>query len=642
MNLRYLLPVVGTLAALLLAGGGTAATPGSGTVSPTSPSTTWQGIHYDTAAFVLGQVASDPCPSAALDPNDATCDHYRVTVDVPSSFWSSNVGGATITISWGSADNDFDMYVYDGAGNLVKQSVSSSTTYERVVIPDASGTYEVRVAPFTVVDSGYDGNVTLSAAPTSPAPSLGGPAAYHGVVVSGANPDVAPTNTSLRLKKSDIPQFQFVDTGFQAAEPTTGVDKTGTAFYAAATFDGINGSAHTTVIRSRDSGLTWGSVQPTIAGADTHPETLDPYVYLEPSSGRVFDIDLFGENQAVGLPLGAELSFSTDQGTTWTTTVLTIPGLNDHQTLFAGPTPVGNPALVPLDPTFPKVLYFCVNQVSDTACAHSLDGGLTWSPTGAPAFTGFDPAVSDPGIAGVPSACGGLQGHLAADGQGRLFLPKAHCGRPWLAISDDGGLTWRRVLVSDQIKTAAGDPAVTTDPAGNVYYVWWDDKHHLAYLSISRDHGATWSAPRMITPPGVYEVNFPTITAGQTGKIALTFPGTPVNDRTSATRPWNSYMVLSTDALSSNPTFYSNIANPANDPVYRGDCLGRCGRMFDFLHVLVSPSDGMVWATAVDTCTTKDDCNTSAGTSSTDMRGIAIKQLAGPSIGTQPCGKKKC
>jgi hypothetical protein len=573
MSLRYLLPVAGAAATLLLVGGSTAATPSSGTVSLTSTSTSWQGIHYDTAANVAGEV-TDPCPPASLDPDNTLCDHYTVTVDVPPSLWSSNIGGATATISWGSADNDFDLYVYKADGSFVGQSISSNTTSERVVISEASRTYEIRVAPFTVVDSDYTGNVTLNAAPASPAPSLGGPASYHGVVVSGANPDAASQNTPLKLRKSDIPQFQFVDTGFQAAKPTLGVDKTGTAFYAAATFDGINGSAHTTVIRSKDSGLTWQSVQPTIADTDTHPETLDPYVYLEPDSGRVFDIDLFGENQLVGLPLGAELSFSTDQGARWTTSALSIPGLNDHQTLFAGPTPVGNPALVPLDPTFPKVLYFCVNQVADTACAHSLDGGLTWSPTGEPAFTGFDPAVTDPGIAGVPSACGGLQGHLAADGAGRLFLPKAHCGRPWLAISDDGGIIWRRVLVSSQIKTAAGDPAVTVDPAGNVYYVWWDDKHHLAYLSISRDHGATWSAPRMITPPGVYEVNFPTITAGQTGKIALTFPGTPVNDRTSATRPWNSYVVLSTDALSANPTFYSNIANPANDPVYRGTASG--------------------------------------------------------------------
>ena len=275
-------------------------------------------------------------------------------------------------------------------------------------------------------------------------------------------------------------------------------------------------------------------------------------------------------------------------------------------------------------------------------CAHSLDGGLTWSPTGEPAFTGVDPAVTDPGLLGVPGACGGLHGHLATDNEGRLFLPKEHCGYPWIAVSSDGGLTWTRTRVSNQIKIAENDPQVAVDPAGNVYYTWWDDKHQLPYLSISRDHGKTWSTPLMIAPPGVHEVNFPTIAAGETGKIALTFPGTPVNNRDDATRPWNSYVVVSPDALSDDPTFYSNIANPANDPVYRGNCLGRCGRMFDFLYVLVSPFDGTVWATAVDTCTAKDGCNSAFGVTSTDMRGIAIKQFGGPLVGTAPCTTKRC
>ena len=36
----------------------------------------------------------------------------------------------------------------------------------------------------------------------------------------------------------------------------------------------------------------------------------------------------------------------------------------------------------------------------------------------------------------------------------------------------------------------------------------------------------------MIAPPGVKEVNFPTITAGDAGHIALTFPGTMVGTAT--------------------------------------------------------------------------------------------------------------
>jgi hypothetical protein len=363
---------------MAVATAGSASSPSSGTVSPTSASTSWQGQHYTAAANLAGTALANPCPSAAQDPQNAVCDHFRVTVNADAAFWSDKVGGVQITIRWADSSNDFDLYVYNAAGTRVKVSAQGNTTFEQVLIPDASGAYEVRVAPFTIVDSGYDGVATLVARPLSTAPGAG-PAAYHGVTVSGPNPDVAPQTTPLKLKKADIPLFQFVDTGFEAAEPTIGIRRNGTAFYAAATFDGILGTAHTTEIRSKDGGLTWRPVQPSIAGQlDSHPETLDPYTYVEEDSGRVFDIDLIGDNLAVGLPLGAVLSFSDDEGQSWTTTALTIPGLNDHQTIYAGPTPVGNPALRPIDPRFPEVLYYCVNQVSDSWCARSLDGGIAF------------------------------------------------------------------------------------------------------------------------------------------------------------------------------------------------------------------------------------------------------------------------
>jgi hypothetical protein len=77
------------------------------------------------------------------------------------------------------------------------------------------------------------------------------------------------------------------------------------------------------------------------------------------------------------------------------------------------------------------------------------------------------------------------------------------------------------------------------------------------------------------------------VIAGDPGKIAITFPGTT-----------------------------ANIVNPANDPIHRGDCPSRCGRMYDFLDAVISPTDGSVWASFVDTCTHTDwngvvtNCNT--------------------------------
>ena len=85
--------------------------------------------------------------------------------------------------------------------------------------------------------------------------------------------------------------------GRDAAGPTMGVDKDGVAFYAAGAFDafGANGAAaKTKVYRSTDNGISWQDTTFGAAGQDFPPTTLDPYVYVDSSTGRVFSIDLAG------------------------------------------------------------------------------------------------------------------------------------------------------------------------------------------------------------------------------------------------------------------------------------------------------------------------------------------------------------
>ena len=130
-----------------------ATTPSGGAVSPTGKSVSWQGHSYTAAAV------ADPsqCPPASLDPGDAVCDHFALTVNVDPSNWDTHVGGAEVTITWASSDNDFDLYIYDQNGNLVAASAAGGTTFERTLVTAASGTYDVVVVPFTVVQSGYQG-----------------------------------------------------------------------------------------------------------------------------------------------------------------------------------------------------------------------------------------------------------------------------------------------------------------------------------------------------------------------------------------------------------------------------------------------------------------------------------------------------
>ncbi len=612
-----------------------AADPDSGTVRPADRTSMWQGQNYPAAA------TADPaaCPPKEEDPEDALCDHYTLSVPVAPSYWDTRSGGAEVTITWGESADDFDLYVYDADnGELVASSASGGTTRETAVISEASGRYEVRVLPFLVADSAYQGGAEFTTARRSAGGApLGGPAEYKGTrfdddvrcPVAPCLPDREPQNTridspfpSLVLKSGPV--------GRKSAEPTIAVDRKGRAFYAAATFDGPGGLADTRLLRSKDEGNSWQDVTAEPVPGQDFPVTLDPYVYIEENSGRLFDLDLY-----VG---SSFLSFSDDGGRTYETNPAASGDfVNDHQTLFAGPPPAGT-ALVPTDPDFPEFLYYCFNRVADSSCGRSIDGGRTFQRSGNIAYPGVEPKEGG-------AFCGGLHGHVATDREGRVLLPKGHCGYPYISISNDAGVTWKRGRVSDRIDMPDNQASITSDAKNNLYYVWYDSEHRLPWLAVSTNHGRTWGDPIMIAPPGVREVQWPTVAAGGKGRITIGFPSTNVRDQGDLTRPWDYQVVASVNALSANPTFVSNIANAPTDPIHRGDCPGRCGNMLDFLDVIVSPAPGhSIWATYVDTCTAQRSCRDDDDAvgfdedDSSDNRAVAmvgryVKQIGGPGLG---------
>lgn len=426
-------------------------------------------------------------------------------------------------------------------------------------------------------------------------------------------------------------QIQAGYIGRDAAEPTIGVDDEGVAYMAAAAYDAGLGLPRTRVMRSTDGGVSWSSVEPRIPGTDSpvHAVSTDPYLYVDEETGRVYWMDWHGDCSF--------LTWSDDQGESWITNPEACGSpVTDHPTIVTGNPP---PPLQTVG--YPNAMYYCFNRVADASCGRSLDGGITWTPTGAPAFPGYEPG-NDYNKFGVPGLCGGLHGHAVVDQAGRLYIPKSHCGLPTLAVSENGGTTWRTTVVSDDFLTGEAHVgehhSVSIDAAGNVYYLFWDDPGHLPYLAISKDAGQTFGEPMMIAPPGVTEVNLPAMVAGDEGKVAISFPGT-TGARDDNRRPWDSYVVVTTNALDENPTFVATTGNPPEDPIHRGNCHGRCGLMLDFLDIVTSPKDGGVWAAVVDTCTALNNCNraTSPGAAN-DGEGVALRQVGGPRILSIPPG----
>ena len=410
----------------------------------------------------------------------------------------------------------------------------------------------------------------------------------------------------------------FVDKApIQAGEPTLGVTNEGNVFYTA-----IQSNTRVEIVRSGNEGQSWEIVSPKFPGGrNAQLLSFDPYVWVDDAEGvdRIFTIDL--------TVACAYLSYSDDEGESWTTNPLACGRpVNDHQTLFSGP-PALSPALV-----YPHIVYYCWNDVATSSCTKSLDGGVAFAPTGSPAFPGYDPEAQDPGVntedpKDQPAQCGGLHGHGHVGVDGTVYLPKGHCGQPWLAISRDEGATWTTVRVAKN-GVAHHEASVATDRKGNIYYVY-SAKDRLVYLVISKDGGETWTKPMMVGAPGVNETNLPSLDVGGVGRVAIAYMGTenspgkpfPVNPGTT-TNPdcfvaqlpcppqpeykkttWNGYITVTKNALAEDPLFYSTTVNDKADPLKRHECgPGRCGLdILDFIDITIAP-DGQVWSSWVDAC----------------------------------------
>lgn len=435
-----------------------------------------------------------------------------------------------------------------------------------------------------------------------------------------------------------------------AGEPTLGLTKDGSIFYAAITFANdvagqdlcpqtpVGGSPtclpRTDILRSDDAGVTWKLVTPYAPGGvvRAHATTGDPYVYVDPTTNRVFDID----QQDIACYI---LSTSDDKGATWlgpTDACFDAPA--DHQTLVTA-----KPRTIPPSPLYPNLVYVCYNQITHSLCVRSADGGLTFQATTPPyqSIPSAKPNETDPTNPDL-AVCSGLVGHVKAAPDGTLYLPRRNCDEPIVAVTQDDGVTWTTALVSKKKAyfgggaTVGADPAVAVDAKGVAYYVFQSADGHLQ-LHYSKDQGKTWSAGVDVLAPGLSVGHLPALIAGDEGRLALAYVGTDVvggyaaekANMTNAT--WDGYLAIVTNASSDAPSLVTTRVNPHADPLVRGACgPGRCPGLYDFIDVQVD-ADGRPWATFVDACTKK--CATPEGTDKDNSRGGGMGLVATLAVG---------
>lgn len=383
-----------------------------------------------------------------------------------------------------------------------------------------------------------------------------------------------------------------------AGEPSIGVDwKTGAAMYmggtstARLTFDNSATTA--------DKMVTWTDVSSPYSEVN-----LDPILATDHATGTTI---AGGDDGPC-----AVMSVTTNDGgpfpdpTSWTPSA-PCPFTADHPTVGMGPF-AGTP---PLNATAPFITYFC--QQSDVdSCSHSVDGGLTWSPS----------------VPDTTFTCLSLFGHVKVSADGTAYIPSANCfdanGNPEVGAitSTDNGQSLSGLAIPNAPTPADGfDPSIATDSANRVYESWSRAGDYHPVITWSDDHGSTW-APQVqlgtdLARPLV-AATFESAVAGDAGRAAVAYLGT--YDGAAGTDPFTSgfhgiwYLFVST-TYDGGKTWKTVQATP--DPVQRGeiDAGGTTTsgqrNLLDFMDASLT-KDGRVIVGYADGCL--DVCNGPSGT----------------------------
>jgi len=497
------------------------ATPGSGTLAaPANGSTS-------TVSWSGGPITGAGSDNTTC--TQYTCDTFALTLAVPASFYSTNPNYAVhVQISWSNQLNDFDLYLLDSSGNVVGSStqgpIGTSEFIDAGQLPP--GNYSVVIVASSVVNSTYSGSADVSPEPTSPS----GRARYRRADFSFA--------TAYELQRPSDPE-NSTSAGVlvldQDVEPRILSDALGNLYVAA--IQGVPGGSD--VWKSSDGGQTF-----TYLG---EPDGAQMGSSLAPGEGvgggdEDLAIGTSGNVYVTSLWLGAATqSSSFDGGTLWSNNPAgsDIPG-DDRQWIASQGDKI-------LYMTY-KQLGADLNGTDSIIVVKSFDGGLTF------------PQVSQATTAelGVQP---GDQGNIVVDPNNgnvyTVFIDQNNSNQVYMARSTDGGLTWILKLVyqaATQANLANVFPIIAADRGSNLHIVFSDG--HSIYLTSSANQGASWTLPvRVSNGASTKTALQPWVDAESSGKLNITWIGTPSSDSMSTTAQWQVFLAQTQNAFANVPVF---------------------------------------------------------------------------------------
>ena len=211
-------------------------------------------------------------------------------------------------------------------------------------------------------------------------------------------------------------------------------------------------------------------------------------------------------------------------------------------------------------------------------------------------------------------------------------------------------MTWTVRPVPGAHNPDESDPSVDTDKAGTVFFGWEDGVNpsetvygttSAAKIAVSKDHGKTWTKPYDVsTALGLHNVQFPEVIAGDPGRAAFSFIGTPgIGDdqHIGFVGEWHLYVATTLDGGKS---WTTTDATPGN-PVQRG-CISLQGtsnktvldaaicdqrNLLDFNDITVDKAGRVLMAYA-DGC--KAACTTDMKSGSSGAEDFVLRQSGGP------------